>query len=192
MNVISIILAAGQGTRMRSSLPKVLHAVGGKPMLQHVIEACRSVNSSNIVIVYGHGGDRVQQTISSMTNVDDLSWAEQKEQKGTGHAVLQAEKYMDDDAVVVVAYGDVPLIKAETLKNLSDKLKDGSSMVVLTTLLDNPFGYGRIIRNQHGQVECIVEEKDANAEQRTVKEVNTGFIASFSARVTFFISFVLR
>ncbi len=178
MNLISIILAAGQGTRMCSSLPKVLHTVGGKPMLQHVVESCRSVNSSNIIIVYGHGGDKVQQTISSITHVDDLSWAEQKEQKGTGHAVLQAEGYMDDDAVVVVAYGDVPLIKAETLKNLADKLKHGASMVVLTTLLDDPFGYGRIIRNPEGQLESIVEEKDATDEQRTIREVNTGFIAA--------------
>ncbi len=178
MNLISIILAAGQGTRMRSSLPKVLHTVGGKPMLLHVIEACRSVDSSNIVIVYGHGGDMVQQTISTMTTVDDLSWAEQKEQKGTGHAVLQAEKYMDDDAIVVIAYGDVPLIKAETLKSLADTLKQGSDMAVLTTLFDDPSGYGRIIRDKQGLVERIVEEKDANNEQRRIKEVNTGFLAA--------------
>ena len=178
MNLISIILAAGQGTRMHSSLPKVLHPVGGKPMLQHVINACRSLNSSNIVIVYGHGGSQVQETILSLGNSEDLSWTEQKEQKGTGHAVLQAENFIDDDAIVVIAYGDVPLIKADTLKALSKKLSDGTSMVVLTTLLDDPSGYGRIIRNQKSQVESIVEEKDANDEQRLVKEVNTGFIAA--------------
>ncbi len=163
---------------MRSSLPKVLHPVGGKPMLQHVIEACRSLDPANIVIVYGHGGNMVRQTISASSHSDDLSWAEQKQQKGTGHAVLQAEEFLDDDAIVVIAYGDVPLIKADTLKALAKKLSDGASMVVLTTLLDDPFGYGRIIRNPQGQVECIIEEKDANDAQRLVKEVNTGFIAA--------------
>jgi len=173
MTLFPIILAAGQGTRMRSSLPKVLHPIGGKPMLQHVIESCQQLDVDKIAIVYGHGGKQVQQTIKA----NDLVWIEQKEQKGTGHAVAQAEAYIEDDAFVIIAYGDVPLIKSETLSQLADKLEK-AALVVLTVVQDDPTGYGRIVRNHQGQIESIVEHKDANQEQLQIKEVNTGFIAA--------------
>ncbi len=147
-------------------------------MLQHVIDACRSLDTSNNVIVYGHGGDQVREMIESSGAQQDLSWAQQKEQKGTGHAVQQAKAHIDDDAVVIIAYGDVPLIKADTLARLAGQLNNDSSLIVLTTILDEPEGYGRIIRNQDGRVASIVEEKDATDEQRAIKEVNTGFIAA--------------
>ncbi len=173
MTLFPIILAAGQGTRMRSSLPKVLHPIGGKPMLQHVIESCQQLDVDKIAIIYGHGGEQVQQTIKA----EDLVWVEQKEQKGTGHAVAQAEAYIEDDAFVIIAYGDVPLIKPETLSQLADKLEK-AALVVLTVVQDDPTGYGRIVRNSQGNIESIVEHKDANQEQLQIKEVNTGFIAA--------------
>ncbi len=177
MKLIPVILAAGQGTRMNSSLPKVLHSVGGKSMLQHVINSCRSLNATKIVIVYGHGGDLVQEVISS-TEHSDLSWTEQKEQKGTGHAVIQANEYLEDDAVIIIAYGDVPLIQTKTLKRLADQLAGDTVLTVLTTVLKNPFGYGRMMRDENNKITSIVEEKDANEEQRKITEVNSGFIAA--------------
>lgn len=176
MKLFPIILAAGQGTRMCSSLPKVLHPVGGKPMLQHVIDSCRSFNAEKVVVVYGHGGTQVREAVSDAGA--DLFWVHQKEQKGTGHAVLQAEEYLEDDAVVVIAYGDVPLIKAGTMESLASKLNDGCVLAVLTTILDDPSGYGRMVRDELNRITCIVEEKDANNAQRLIKEVNTGFIAA--------------
>lgn len=173
MTYFPIILAAGQGTRMNSTLPKVLHPVGGKSMLQHVIDSCRQLDVNKMAVVYGHGGDQVRQTVDA----DDLLWALQSEQKGTGHAVLQAEEFMEDDATIIIAYGDVPLIKTETMRLLAGKL-DKAVLTVLTTRLDNPFGYGRIVRNSDAKIESIVEEKDANDEQRNIVEINTGFIAA--------------
>jgi bifunctional UDP-N-acetylglucosamine pyrophosphorylase/glucosamine-1-phosphate N-acetyltransferase len=173
MHIFPIILAAGQGTRMRSSLPKVLHPIAGKPMLQHVIEACEQTGSNKVAVVYGHGGDQVQAAITDQ----HILWVQQKEQKGTGHAVAQTTSVMEDDDVVVVAYGDVPLIKAETLRQLAD-LQEDVDLCVLTTMLDNPMGYGRIVRDKSGRVVSIVEEKDADAQIRNIKEVNTGFIAA--------------
>ena len=173
MKLLPIILAAGQGTRMNSSLPKVLHPIGGKPMLQHVVESCRGLDVEIMAIVYGHGGDIVQKNTAG----DDINWVHQKEQKGTGHAVLQAFDLIDDDAVVIIAYGDVPLIKTNTLRLLADKLGE-AKLSVLTTIMKNPSGYGRIIRDNSSKVKYIVEEKDANAEERKTQEVNTGFIAA--------------
>ena len=173
MSLFPIILAAGQGTRMHSSLPKVLHTIGGRPMLQHVVDSCFELNAQNIAIVYGHGGDQVRSTILS----NNIYWALQEEQLGTGHAVSQAAHLIDDDVIVIIAYGDVPLIKSQTLQLLADKLKT-SDLSVLTTILDDPFGYGRIVRSSDGKILAIVEEKDATDEQRTIKEINTGFIAA--------------
>jgi len=175
MKLIPIILAAGKGTRMNSSLPKVLHSVGGKPMLQHVIDSCRSLNAERISIVYGHGAELVQETIGS---ADDLCWALQAEQLGTGHAVLQAKEFIDDDAIIIIAYGDVPLVKAETLRLLEKDIKAGSDLSILTTKLADPKGYGRIIRDPSGKMTSIVEEKDATDEQRLINEGNTGFLAA--------------
>jgi bifunctional UDP-N-acetylglucosamine pyrophosphorylase/glucosamine-1-phosphate N-acetyltransferase len=176
MNIFPIILAAGQGTRMRSSLPKVLHPIAGKPMLQHVVDACASLETSNMAVVYGHGGERVREQVTG----ENLHWAMQSVQKGTGHAVAQAIHLVDDDDVVLIAYGDVPLIRPSTLQALAQGLQD-SALCILTTELVEPKGYGRIVRNAAGQVQAIVEEKDATDEQRLVREVNTGFIAARGA-----------
>ncbi|MCF6190521.1 MAG: bifunctional UDP-N-acetylglucosamine diphosphorylase/glucosamine-1-phosphate N-acetyltransferase GlmU [Cocleimonas sp.] len=173
MNIFPIILAAGKGTRMNSSLPKVLHLIGGKPMLQHVVNSCLQLSVTEMAIVYGHGGELVRNTVSNK----NIHWALQEDQKGTGHAVAQAESLIDDDSTVIIAYGDVPLIQADTLSLLAENL-DNSTLSVLTTHLDDPFGYGRIVRNGDGKILSIVEEKDATDEQRKITEVNTGFIAA--------------
>lgn len=176
MKLFPIILAAGKGTRMNSSLPKVLHPIGGKSMLQHVIDSCRTLDADRITIVYGHGADLVKNTIGS---ANDLRWALQEEQLGTGHAVLQAKDFIDEDAIIIIAYGDVPLIKAETLQLLEKDIKNGSDLSILTTKLKDPTGYGRIIRDEvTGKMTRIVEEKDATDDQRTVDEGNTGFLAA--------------
>ena len=172
MKLFPIILAAGQGTRMNSAMPKVLHPIGGKPMLQHVIDSCKQLGAEKIAVIYGHGGDQVQACITD----DAIAWVEQAEQKGTGHAVAQAAHLMDDDDLIVIAYGDVPLIKPHTLQRLADSLKD-ADFSILTTLLDNPTGYGRIVR-QGDAVSCIVEEKDADDQTKQINEVNSGFIAA--------------
>ena len=173
MNIYPIILAAGQGTRMRSQLPKVLHTIGGKPMLQHVIDACLSLKADKLAVVYGHGGEQVQEAIQD----ERIQWILQAEQLGTGHAVAQAASSIEDDDHVVIAYGDVPLIRESTLQALLDTLQH-ADLCVLTTYLDDPFGYGRIVRNAQGQVIRIVEEKDADEEIRKINEGNTGFIAA--------------
>ena len=175
MKLFPIILAAGQGTRMNSAIPKVLHPIGGKPMLQHVIDSCKQLGAEKIAVIYGHGGDQVQATIID----SDIAWVEQTEQKGTGHAVAQAAYLMDDDDLIVIAYGDVPLIKANTLQGLADSLQN-ADFSILTTLLDNPTGYGRIVR-EGDAVSCIVEEKDADDAIRQINEVNSGFIAAKGA-----------
>lgn len=173
MKPYPIILAAGQGTRMRSNLPKVLHPVGGKAMLQHVIDACRELHGDRMAVIYGHGGDQVKAAIPDT----HIQWVEQAEQKGTGHAVAQAAGHIQDDDDVVIAYGDVPLISASTLNALASALQN-ADLVVLTTQLSNPFGYGRIVRSAENNVQKIVEEKDADDEVRKIQEVNTGFIAA--------------
>jgi len=173
MALLPIILAAGQGTRMNSSLPKVLHPIGNKPMLQHVIDCCNQLGNDSLGIIVGHGSEEVKNSVKA----NNISWVLQSEQKGTGHAVLQAVDLMSDDDRVIIAYGDVPLIKTNTLNQLSKKL-DNSVLVVLTTLLDSPFGYGRIIRDESSSIQYIVEEKDANEKEKAVNEVNTGFIAA--------------
>ncbi|MCK5727407.1 MAG: bifunctional UDP-N-acetylglucosamine diphosphorylase/glucosamine-1-phosphate N-acetyltransferase GlmU [Thiotrichaceae bacterium] len=174
MRILPIILAAGQGTRMRSSLPKVLHPIAGKPMLEHVVEACCQLNNEKIVIIYGHGGEQVQEAITYPI----VDWVLQKEQKGTGHAVVQAFDMIKDDDCVVIAYGDVPLIKAHTLQQLVTALDEATDLVVLTTILANPTNYGRILRDVNGKVLGNVEEKDADDQQCLINEVNTGFMAA--------------
>nr|CAA6803996.1 MAG: N-acetylglucosamine-1-phosphate uridyltransferase (EC / Glucosamine-1-phosphate N-acetyltransferase (EC [uncultured Thiotrichaceae bacterium] len=176
MKIFPIVLAAGQGTRMRSALPKVLHTISGKPMLQHVIDACQAMGSDQLAVVYGHGGDQVCEAIPG----DNIHWALQAEQKGTGHAVAQAIDLAGDDDVVLVAYGDVPLIRSSTLQQLAEGLQN-ADLTVLTTRLNNPFGYGRIVRDADGEVEAIVEQKDASAAVQLIQEVNTGFIAASGA-----------
>ena len=164
-----VILAAGQGTRMKSSLPKVLHPIAAKPMLQHVIDSARLLEPERIVIVYGHGGEQVRAHIPD----DDLVWAEQAEQLGTGHAVEQAMPYLQQAERILVLYGDVPLIQAETLKML---VACDTSLSLLTVSLADPSGYGRIVRNAHDHITAIVEHKDASAEQLKICEINTGIM----------------
>ncbi|OUS26672.1 UDP-N-acetylglucosamine diphosphorylase/glucosamine-1-phosphate N-acetyltransferase [Thalassotalea sp. 42_200_T64] len=170
MSLSVVILAAGKGTRMRSNLPKVLHPVAHQSMLEHVIDSARSVNSDNIYLVYGFGGELLQQRIQG----DDLTFVEQAQQLGTGHAVDMASPFLKDDEDVLVLYGDVPLTKVSTIEKLINaKQKDGMSL--LTVNLANPTGYGRIVRLS-GNVVGIVEQKDATAEQLTITECNTGIL----------------
>lgn len=171
MSVSVVILAAGKGTRMKSKLPKVLHPIAHKPMVQHVIDAAKSLDSKDITLVYGHGGEQLQQGLAH----NDLHWALQAEQLGTGHAVKVAEDFMADDDTILILYGDVPLIQTSTLQNLL-AIKPEKGIALLTVLLENPTGYGRIIRHD-GKVVGIVEQKDADDEQLKINEVNTGIMA---------------
>lgn len=166
-----IILAAGQGTRMKSALPKVLHPLAGVPLVQHVINTSKKLQPEIINIVYGHGAERVQQQI----NDQDINWVLQAEQLGTGHAVDQVKSQLKDEQLVLILYGDVPLIKEETLMLLLSQAKDGFSL--LTVELKNPQGYGRIVRGNDGLVKNITEEKDASEEIKKIREVNTGILA---------------
>jgi bifunctional UDP-N-acetylglucosamine pyrophosphorylase/glucosamine-1-phosphate N-acetyltransferase len=175
MSLSVVILAAGKGTRMRSSLPKVLHPIANKPMVSHVIDSARALNADNIYVVYGFGGDILQQKITGQ----DLTFIEQKEQLGTGHAVQQAAPLLKDDEDVLVLYGDVPLTKVSTLQALL-AAKPQNGMALLTVFLQNPTGYGRIIR-ENNQVVGIIEQKDANAEQLTINEANTGILLANGA-----------
>lgn len=167
-----VILAAGKGTRMRSAFPKVLHQLAGKPLLNHVYDTAISIGAENICVVYGHEGEMV------LNNCKDFkcSFAEQKEQLGTGHAVDHALPYLSMSDTVLILYGDVPLTSEETLKNLVAKVND-DTIALLTVKLDDPTGYGRIVRDENEQVQCIVEQKDATAEQLHIAEVNTGIMA---------------
>ncbi|WP_111642247.1 bifunctional UDP-N-acetylglucosamine diphosphorylase/glucosamine-1-phosphate N-acetyltransferase GlmU [Marinimicrobium alkaliphilum] len=168
-----VILAAGKGTRMRSDLPKVLHPVGGRPLLQHVMDTARVVGGQQMLTVIGHGAEQVQARLAA----DDVTFVMQTEQLGTGHAVQQVLPHLRDDARVLILYGDVPLTQAETLKKLVAHVDD-STMGLLTVNLPDPGGYGRIVRNAEGEVEAIVEHKDANDEQRQISEINTGIMAT--------------
>lgn len=168
----AVVLAAGQGTRMKSSLPKVLHALGGKPLLGHVLETVRSLGTSAIHVVYGHGGDAVQNALSA----DDLNWVHQAEQLGTGHAVQQAIPHVHSDGAVLMLYGDVPLVKRATLQRALDIAASGS-LAVVTARLENPTGYGRIVRSESGTVTAIREHKDASHAELAIDEINSGIMA---------------
>ncbi|SNC61889.1 bifunctional UDP-N-acetylglucosamine pyrophosphorylase / Glucosamine-1-phosphate N-acetyltransferase [Marinobacter sp. es.048] len=167
-----VILAAGQGSRMKSALPKVLHPIAGRPMLHHVIDTAKQLGAEKIHTVIGHGADKVRET----TDEASVNWVTQSEQLGTGHAVAQALPDLPDDARVLVLYGDVPLTRHETLDGLVGTLDD-DTLGLLTVTMDNPQGYGRIVRNADGDVQSIVEQKDASPEQQQIREVNTGILA---------------
>lgn len=175
MNIV--ILAAGQGKRMHSNLPKVLHPLAGKALVSHVIDTARSLSPHKLCLVYGHGGDVVRSTLDA----PDLSWALQEPQLGTGHAVQQALPMLDNTGTTLVLYGDVPLIQVDTLKRLMQAAEGG--LAILTVELADPHGYGRIVRNAAGQVVRIVEQKDASAEERSIREINTGIMAMPTARL---------
>ena len=173
MNLAVVTLAAGKGSRMKSDLPKVLHTLAGKPMLVHVLESAQALGGATQHVVIGHGAQKVRDTITDIP----VQWALQSEQKGTGHAVAQAMPDVHPDATVLVLYGDVPLIRTQTLQQLLNETASNHSLALLTVELDNPTGYGRIVRNAQGEIQAIVEHKDANAEQHKIKEVNTGILA---------------
>jgi bifunctional UDP-N-acetylglucosamine pyrophosphorylase/glucosamine-1-phosphate N-acetyltransferase len=172
MKLAVVILAAGQGKRMKSDLPKVLQPLAGVPLLAHVVSRARALQPSSIHVVYGHGGDAVRAAVRD----SDLRWSLQAEQLGTGHAVMQAMPNVADDELVLVLYGDVPLVRADTLRQLI-AAAGAKSMSLLTVLLDNPQGYGRIVRNARGAIQKIVEQKDANKAQLRIREGNSGIMA---------------
>ena len=167
----AIILAAGQGTRMRSKTPKVLHKVGGKYLLQHVIDASKeSVGEINVIV--GHNSELVKEAIIA----SKINWVLQEEQLGTGHAVQQATPFIEDESICLILYSDVPLLKRTTIKQLINKA-NSSGFSLLSVLLEEPYGYGRIIRDSNGSIHSIVEQKDANQDQLKINEINTGIMA---------------
>ncbi|MDA8962195.1 bifunctional UDP-N-acetylglucosamine diphosphorylase/glucosamine-1-phosphate N-acetyltransferase GlmU [Congregibacter sp.] len=168
MKLEVIILAAGQGTRMRSALPKVLHPLAKRPLLAHVLDSARALMPVRIHVVIGHGSEKVREALADQ----DIVWVMQEEQLGTGHAVLCAMPGVDADSTVLVLYGDVPLLRPTTLQDLVD-----NAPALLTTELDDPDGYGRVLRDNGDQLQGVVEHKDATEEQRAVNEINTGVLA---------------
>ena len=178
MNIV--ILAAGQGKRMHSNLPKVLHPLAGTPLARRVIDTARQLSPQSLVVIHGHGG----AVVKSVLDAPDLTWALQEPQLGTGHAVMQAVPHLAAATTAgqtLVLYGDVPLIQTSTLERLLHAGKNG--LAILTVNFDNPTGYGRIVRNAEGLVTRIVEEKDATAAEKAIQEVNTGIMAIPSARL---------
>ena len=173
MHLSVVILAAGQGKRMKSDLPKVVQPLAGRPLLRHVLDTARVLDPAAIHVVYGHGSERVRQLIG---DAGISSWVLQAEQLGTGHALMQAMPQVPDDHLVLVLYGDVPLIRAETLQRLI-ALAGPRAMGLLTVELADPTGYGRIVRDGAGRVTSIVEQKDASAAQLAIREGNTGVMA---------------
>jgi bifunctional UDP-N-acetylglucosamine pyrophosphorylase / glucosamine-1-phosphate N-acetyltransferase len=171
MKLAVVILAAGQGKRMKSDLPKVLQPLAGSPLLRHVVSRARTLEPSSMHVVYGHGGDQVRSALAN----EDLQWALQAEQLGTGHAVAQAMPNIDDAALVLVLYGDVPLVRVETLRALI-AAAGTRAMSLLTVMLDDPTGYGRIVR-KGGAIRKIVEQKDATKAQLKIREGNSGILA---------------
>lgn len=175
MNIV--ILAAGQGQRMLSNLPKVLHPLAGKPLVAHVIASARALGPQTLCLVYGHGGDALRSALDA----PDLRWALQEPQLGTGHAVQQALPHLQGTGTTLILYGDVPLIQPETLKRLVRAAQN--ALAILTVELDDADGYGRIVRNVAGQVVRIVEQKDATSEERRIGEINSGIMALPTARL---------
>ena len=180
MNIV--ILAAGMGKRMQSALPKVLHPLAGKPLLSHVIDTARALSPTSICVIYGHGGDMVPQMLQS----DNLAFARQEPQLGTGHAVMQALPQLRDDVPTLVLYGDVPLTRTGSLQRLLDTAGD-DKLSILTVDMSDPTGYGRIVRDDD-RIVRIVEQKDATAAERAITEVNTGIMVAPTARLRAWLS----
>ena len=176
-----IILAAGVGKRMHSDRPKVLHPLAGRPLLTHVVDTVHTLGAEKVHIVHGHGGDQVKAAMADYyvewDAERDLEWVEQTERLGTGHAVQQAMPGVPDDAAVLVLYGDVPLTQPDTLRSAADLARSGH-LAIVTVELEDPTGYGRILRDDSGNVLGIVEHKDATVEQQSVREINTGIVAA--------------
>ena len=173
-----VILAAGQGKRMHSDLPKVLHPLAGKPLLAHVLETARCLAPERLCVVVGHGARQVQEQVAD----DGIAWVVQHELLGTGHALMQALPRLAEHGTVLVLYGDVPLIEPQTLRALVQAASDGA-LALLTQQVEDPRGYGRIVRDERGSVAKIVEERDATARERAIAEVNTGLMAIDRARL---------
>ena len=179
MPISVVILAAGQGKRMKSDLPKVLQPVAGRPLLKHVIDAARQLGTDDIHVVFGHGGERVREALAA----EKVTWALQAEQLGTGHALQQAMPGVPDDNLVLVLFGDVPLVQSATMQRLIDAAAHGDALGVLSVRMKDPTGYGRIVRDRAGTVARIVEHKDANQKERALDEVNTGLMAASAKRM---------
>jgi bifunctional UDP-N-acetylglucosamine pyrophosphorylase/glucosamine-1-phosphate N-acetyltransferase len=180
MNIV--ILAAGMGKRMQSALPKVLHPLAGKPLLSHVIDTARALSPTSICVIYGHGGDMVPQMLQS----DNLAFARQEPQLGTGHAVMQALPQLSDDVPTLILYGDVPLTRVGSLQRLLDTA-GSDKLSILTVNMDDPTGYGRIVREKD-RIVRIVEQKDATPAERAITEVNTGIMVAPTARLRAWLS----
>lgn len=177
-----VILAAGKGTRMHSNLPKVLHVVGAKPILGHVIDCAKSLNPHKIIVVYGFGGETVKESFAN----EDVTWVNQAEQHGTGHAVQQAVSHLDNDANTLILLGDVPLVDATACQKLVEQANN--KLAILSFNKADPTGYGRIVREDTGNVITIVEHKDATEAQRRIIEVNTGIMAMPNSYLTKWLS----
>jgi len=175
MNIV--ILAAGMGKRMQSALPKVLHPLAGKPLLSHVIDTARTLSPSRLCVIYGHGGEAVPEACGA----EDIRFAKQEPQLGTGHAVMQALPHLSDDVPTLVLYGDVPLTTKDSLQQLLDSAGT-DKLAILTIDLPDPTGYGRILR-EGGSIVGIVEQKDASEQQRAIREINTGIMVAPTARL---------
>lgn len=175
-NLNIVILAAGKGTRMYSAKPKVLHELAGKPLLQHVIDCAKQLNPVKVIVVYGFGGDSVRASFKH----ESLTWVEQKEQLGTGHAVKQAISELTPNGTTLIMLGDVPLVSLDACKAL---IQTDSALALLTVMKPDPTGYGRIARNDMGDVHSIIEHKDANEEQKKIQEVNTGIMKADNAKL---------
>ena len=177
-----VILAAGKGTRMHSNTPKVLHHIGGKPILAHVIACATALNPQKIIVVYGFGGEIVREAFAN----ENIIWVNQAEQHGTGHAVQQAVPHLDDNANTLILLGDVPLVDVEACKKLIAQAEN--KLAILSFNKPDPTGYGRIVRAASGNVTAIVEHKDATEAQRNINEVNTGIMAMPNAQLKSWLS----
>jgi len=180
MTLEAIILAAGKGARMNSNKPKVLHSIGGIPMLEHVVDAAMLLEATKVDVVVGYGAGQIKAAFSAEKYKDKIFWVTQEEQLGTGHAVRQALpnlQYKGTDDLIIVLYGDVPLTKLTTLRELV-RLAGNNKLCMLSLVVENPTGLGRILRNQAGNIEAIVEEKDATEAQRQIKEINSGIMVA--------------
>jgi bifunctional UDP-N-acetylglucosamine pyrophosphorylase / glucosamine-1-phosphate N-acetyltransferase len=183
MRLSVIILAAGQGKRMKSDLPKVLQPLAGRPLLKHVIDVAQSLEPATVDVVYGHGGEQVRERLKD----EQVRWVLQAEQLGTGHAVRQAAPNLADERLALVLYGDVPLIRRTTLDQLV-KLAGPNAVSLLTMVTDDPSGYGRVVRDGRGQVQKIVEQKDASKTQLKIRECNTGILVAPTKRLKLWLS----